>query len=408
MHSLKILILEDHPFQLMALHQMLNASGVYDVLAAESVASAKEMLARHGPVDVAICDLYLDGDDGLSLIRHLAQERLASSLIILSDAEPVLLERVGELARQLGVRLLGSVAKPANSAILHRLLSHYREVPATTEPQEASAQVFELASLSAEQLARSREQWRVQYQPRVDAEGRLVAVEAVVGWQHPTLGLLAPGQFFTVLKGAGLLDMLTWHLLEQALALSAAITGEDGRPLPVAVGLPSSQLLDAGSAARLQDLLARLQLPGSVLTLELDESHCDRMSSEAWAALRSLGCRLSLDGFSGTLLSLPQLTGLPLHELKLPVAALRGMGEDGRKAAAVAGALILARRLELKVVIVGVETPEDWAIASKLGRPVRQGHFIARPMPAGILLEWLSAREAVVSAREQGATGEAD
>lgn len=402
MHSLKILILEDHPFQLMALHQMLNANGVYDVLAAESVGSAKEMLARHGPVDVAICDLYLDGDDGLALIRHLAQDALASALIILSDAEPVLLERVGELARQLGLRLLGCVPKPASSAILHRLLSQYCEVPARAEPQDMPAQIFELASLSVEQLARSREQWRVQYQPRVDADGRLLAVEAVVGWQHPTLGLLGPGQFFTVLKGAGLLDMLTWHLLEQALALSAAITLEDGRPMPVAVSLPSSQVLDAGCAGRLQDLLARLQLPASVLTLELDEDHCGRMTGESWAMLRSLGCRLSLEGFSGAILSLPQVTSLPLHELKLPVAAVRGVSEDGRKAAAVAGALILARRLELDVVITGVETPEDWAAASRLGRPVRQGQFIASPMPAGILLEWLGAREAMVSRSEQG------
>lgn len=402
MHSLKILILEDHPFQLMALHQMLNANGVYDVLAAESVGTAKEMLARHGPVDVAICDLYLDGDDGLALIRHLAQDALASALIILSDAEPVLLERVGDLARQLGVRLLGSIPKPANSAILHRLLSQYCEVPARAETRDMPAQIFELASLSAEQLARSREQWRVQYQPRVDADGRLMAVEAMVGWQHPTLGLLAPGQFFTVLKGAGLLDMLTWHLLEQALALSAAITLEDGRPLPVAVSLPSSQVLDAGCAGRLQDLLARLQLPASVLTLELDEDHCARMACESWATLSSLGCRLSLDGFTGAILSLPQVTSLPLHELKLPVSAVRDVSQDGRKAAAVAGGLILARRLELGVVITGVETPEDWAAAGRLGRPLRQGQFIARPMPAGILLEWLGAREALLWQGEHG------
>lgn len=402
MHSLKVLILEDHPFQLMALHQMLNANGVFDVLTAESVDSAKHMLARRGAVDVAICDLYLEGADGLALIHHLAREKLASALIVLSDAEPVLLERVGELARQLGLKLLGTVRKPASSAILHRLLARYHELVDETPVcvTEAPPQIFELTSLSSEQLARSREQWRVRYQPRLDAEGRLRGVEATVGWQHPTLGLLAPGQFFTVLKGAGLLDMLTWHLLEQALALSAAITQGDGQPLPVAVSLPTSQVLDAGCAARLNELLARLRLPAAVLTLELEESHCCRLTCEHWAALRSVGCRLSLCGFSGAGLSLPQLTGLPLDELKLPVEAILGVGEDGRKAAAVAGALILARRLKLKVVVAGVETLHDWHAAARLGGPMLQGNFIASPMPAGMLLEWLSARGPLL--QEQG------
>ena len=77
MRPLKVLILEDNPFQLMALHQMLNAFRIFDVLTAESVDSARESLLKCGAIDLAICDLYMDGTSGLELISELARARSA-------------------------------------------------------------------------------------------------------------------------------------------------------------------------------------------------------------------------------------------------------------------------------------------------------------------------------------------
>jgi len=396
MHSLKVLILEDHPFQLMALHQMLNANGVFDVLAAESVSCAMQMLERRGAVDVAICDLYMDGPDGLTMIRHLAEQRLASALIVLSDADSTLLDAMGELIPQLGLRLLGCVPKPASGAVLHRLLCEYRDSSASPPPSGASAQILELASLSAEQLALSRKQWKVRYQPRVNADGGLVGVEASLRWQHPTLGQLAPGQFFTVQQGSALLEMLTWHGLEQALALSAAIRLGDSRPLPVAVNMPPAVLLDAGFVGTLRRLLLQHRLPASALTLEFAESHCAQLGDEQLqrlARLRKLGCRLCLDGFGRGAANLRQLFDLPLSEVKLPGEFVRGMGEDGKKAGVVASALILARRSELSVVVDDVDTLADWQAVQGLGRILVQGGFVAAAMTGGELLEWINARE---------------
>ncbi|MDR0279888.1 MAG: EAL domain-containing response regulator [Paucimonas sp.] len=396
MHSLKVLILEDHPFQLMALHQMLNANGVFDVLAAESVSCATQMLARRGPVDVAICDLYMDGPDGLALIRHLAEQRLASALIVLSDAEPALLDTIADLTPQLGLRLLGCLRKPASGATLHRLLSDYREAPGEPSPSPMVPPIRELHRLSTAQLAQLREQWAVNYQPRVDIDGALVGVEAKVRWHHPTLGSLAAGQFFTVLEGAGLLDMLTWHVLEKALALSTAIPLDDGRPLPVAVRLPPALLLDEELLARLERLLRQQGLPPSSLTLEIGESHCAQLAGEQLQCLEKLhrlGCRLSLDEFGRGTSNLAQLFDLPLSELKLSSEFVRGMAEDGTKAAVVAAALILARRADLGVLVEHVDTHGDWQAAHGLGRPLMQGRFIARPMSGGELLQWIDARE---------------
>jgi len=87
MRSLKILLLEPDPFQLMALHQMLNAIGIYDVLTAPTLSAAKRSLGRRGSVDIAICNPQLKGGDGLALITHLVVRQEARALILL-DATP--------------------------------------------------------------------------------------------------------------------------------------------------------------------------------------------------------------------------------------------------------------------------------------------------------------------------------
>lgn len=125
MRSMKVLILEDNPFQLMVLHQMLNAFRIFDVLAAESIESARSSIANRGRIDVAICDLYLDGLSGLDLIRELAIKREAQALIILSCAAPHIIERAVRTARQEGLEVLGYLPKPVTINGLGQLLDAY-------------------------------------------------------------------------------------------------------------------------------------------------------------------------------------------------------------------------------------------------------------------------------------------
>ncbi|MFK8331621.1 EAL domain-containing protein [Pseudomonas sp. BJa5] len=395
MHSLTVLVLEDHPFQLMALHQMLNANGVFDVLTAESVEAACQTLSRRGRVDIAICDLQMDGTDGLALIRHLADNDLAAALIILSGAEPCVIDSVGELARQLGLNVLGCLQKPANSLVLLQLLRRYLDGEAIEPRLPQEPQYPQLLALSAAQLADCKAQWVVHYQPKVCFGGKLAGVEALVRWQHPTLGLLSPAQFFPVIERANLFDILSWHVLDQALALSAQHRLAKGRALPVAVNIEPKLLARSDFRQRITAALERHKVPASDLTLELVEtqgSTLDNLQLEALLHLRILGCQLSIDDFGLGESNLQRLLELPFSELKLPSEFVRGMGQDGKKAAVVAGALIMARRMNLKVVVEGVESADDLLALKDLGRPVMQGYFIARPMPGAELCSWISAR----------------
>lgn len=133
MRSLKVLILEDNPFQLMVLHQMLNAWGVFDVLTAESVESARRILSKRGAIDVVICELYGEGASVQQLIRELALKHEVDAMILLSGAPSRASEAATCMARGQGVKVLGCLPRPVSMHGLGHLLQVYK-AQASTHP----------------------------------------------------------------------------------------------------------------------------------------------------------------------------------------------------------------------------------------------------------------------------------
>ncbi|MBC3954515.1 EAL domain-containing response regulator [Pseudomonas sp. DOAB1067] len=397
--SLKVLILEDHPFQLMALHQMLNALQVFDVRTAESVEDALQSLHSRGPVDIAICDLQMEGADGLELIRHLASERQANALIVLSSTTSYVLEGVARLAADQGLEVLGCLQKPASAAVLRELLDAYEHTAAERHEPGSDCPLQE--PLSAHQLfcgssnASSAAQWIAHFQPKVSLDGDVLGVEALVRWQHPVLGLLAPGSFMDIIEAQGLIVPLTWRVLDQALALSAQCLRERGQTLPVSVNIAPQVLQQTDFMEQVTQALARHQVPADALTLEILEQ--DDAGLQAWPLevllrLCMQGCKLSIDDFGMGASNIDRLLLLPFSELKIPTDFVRGMAEDARKSAVVAGAMLMAQRLSMTVVVEGVETLDDYHSLLALEASAIQGYFIARPMAAADLVRWLDER----------------
>ena len=126
MRPLKVLILQDNPFQLTVLHQMLNAFRIFDVLTAQSVASARQSLVRRGAIDVAICELFREELPGLELIRELAIKQEAQALIMLSCAPSHVIETAMSLAREEGLKVLGCLPNPVTPQGLELLLASYQ------------------------------------------------------------------------------------------------------------------------------------------------------------------------------------------------------------------------------------------------------------------------------------------
>lgn len=125
MHSLRVLVLEDIPYQLIAMHQVLNACGVFDVLTAQNFNAACLSLEKRQGVDIVICEMNMIGLDMGELILHLAATGLARSLIIYSNGSQPLKPLIA-LARQHRLPLLGVLDTPVSTVAVHRLLQGYQ------------------------------------------------------------------------------------------------------------------------------------------------------------------------------------------------------------------------------------------------------------------------------------------
>jgi diguanylate cyclase (GGDEF)-like protein len=233
------------------------------------------------------------------------------------------------------------------------------------------------------------------YQPKITLEGnRVTGVEALVRWEHPEHGLLAPHQFVPLAERTGTIAHLTRWVLDTALRQCAAwrLTYPE---LTVAVNLAAANVLDIGLPAMVQELLDEHGLPGDALGCEVSEQTVmsdPQRVTEVLAALRALGVRLSLDDFGTGQASLAYLKQLPLDEVKIDRAFITTMADDDGDAVIVRSTIDLARNLGLEVVAEGVESASVLDALVELRCNSAQGYFLSRPLPAAKLEAWLGDR----------------
>jgi len=234
------------------------------------------------------------------------------------------------------------------------------------------------------------------YQPKVGlADGRVEAVEALVRWQHPVHGTLAPGRFLPLAEQTDLIEPLTDWVLRSALADMATA----GLPadLGVAVNVSARSLSRPDFAARVLDLLDATAFPPERLSLEITETALladPPRAAGMLCALAGRGVQISIDDFGQGHTSLGYLSALPVHELKIDRAFVGDMLTDPSHAAIVRSIVDLGHNLSFRVVGEGVETPDTMACLRRTGCDVAQGYLIARPMPLPQLVSWLPAFEA--------------
>ena len=231
--------------------------------------------------------------------------------------------------------------------------------------------------------ALERDELVVYYQPIVDIRSRLpVALEALVRWNHPELGLVPPGDFIPLAEDTGLIVPLGWRVLEHALRRL------QHRPdLAIAVNVSARQLSETDFVPRLTELVA--SVPRGSLTLEITESLLiddpERIAATL-AALDEVGVRIALDDFGTGYSSLSNLSALPIHQLKIDRSFVSGLGERPEAEALVSGIINLGHGLELEVVAEGVETEQQARRLERLDCDFAQGYFFGRPEP------WADAR----------------
>jgi diguanylate cyclase (GGDEF)-like protein len=240
----------------------------------------------------------------------------------------------------------------------------------------------------------------VHYQPKADVEsGVVTGVEALVRWQHPERGLLAPDAFVPIAERNGLIRGLTLHVIRTALSQQASWLAE-GIDVPLAVNLSIANLLDAELPRDIAMLLDDLHVRPGKLKLEITESYLvtdPTLMHNNIEELCSHGVGLALDDFGTGYSSLTHLRRLPIDEIKIDRSFIQDLDIDSDDAAIVQSTIDLAHSLNLIVVAEGVETEVTWNRLRDFGCDQAQGYYLARPMPGPLLTGWLLSRADVTA-----------
>ncbi|SAK74257.1 response regulator receiver modulated diguanylate cyclase/phosphodiesterase [Caballeronia temeraria] len=235
-------------------------------------------------------------------------------------------------------------------------------------------------------------QFELYFQPQLNlVTGYFCGAEALVRWNHPELGLLAPPDFLDVLLASPVHEATGEWLIHRALRQAAQWQAAYRMRFKVAVNLSAEIIQDCNLAPMVEKAAEAAGVCPSALDIEVTEAVVVSdflAASRSLEAVRKLGATVSLDDFGTGYSSLSYLTELPIDRIKIDKSFVQQLtgDETGRRARAMIEAMVaLARALGMKTVAEGVESEEQLALVQKLGCDAAQGYFIGRPVPAAEL-----------------------
>jgi len=241
-----------------------------------------------------------------------------------------------------------------------------------------------------------RDELRLVYQPQIEIEsGRVVAVEALLRWHHPTRGEIPPTEFIPVAEDSGLIGVIGEWVLRQACAQNKAWQDSGLRPVRMAVNLSVRQLRNVHFAERMAEILVDTGLAAEWLEVELTESMVMQYAKETMDILwqvKALGVRLSIDDFGTGYSSLAYLKRLPVDTLKIDRSFIVGLEADLNDQAISNAIIALAGSLNLHVVAEGVETEKQLGFLRERKCCDAQGFLFSRPVTPEAVSVLLSDR----------------
>ena len=315
----------------------------------------------------------MPGCDGVELLRHLAAGQCRAHVVIASGLDDRTLEAATRLGAERGLKMGGTLTKPARLQALRSLLTKFAAL-------DADALSGELATAIKE------EQLFLQYQPKLDCRtGQMTAVEALVRWRHPIRGLVLPDQFIGLAEATGLIDPLTdWVVGTAARQLVA--WRREGLLLDAAINVSAKNTQDLDLPDRLVDLCRAVGADPSGIIIELTETGAMRdavQMMDVMTRLRVKGFRLSIDDFGTGYSSLVQLQRMPFTELKIDRSFVMQMMRSKDCRVIVEIVIALAHKLGLNSIAEGVESQAILDELMKLGCGGAQGYHLSRPVDAG-------------------------
>ena len=391
--QLHVLVVDDDQCVLDMVELLLSSLGLRDVLTTTDANAALRIVeAADSNIDVILCDLDMPEMDGIQFLRHLTESPYKGSVAIISGACAKVINSVEKLANTHNLRFLGYLEKHhLDASLLSTLLSRVHDVEVSgSKVKETGFQEWEIRQ------AISKGELCVFYQPKVSLKtNKVVGVEALVRWNHPSQGLIGPNQFIAAAEKYGLIDKLGYCIAKQAIE-ALGEWNSIGRDLGLAINLSVKSLYQLDLPEKLMEYLEGSGIDPQRLTLEVTESQVLEELSAPMEILTRLclrGLGLSIDDFGTGYASLEQLNRLPFTELKIDQSFVQQAPNEESARIILETSISMAKRLGMKIVAEGVEDKSMLDLVKSLGCDEVQGFYIAKPMPRELFEEWLATRD---------------
>ncbi|MDE1168844.1 MAG: EAL domain-containing protein [Pseudomonas sp.] len=338
--------------------------------------------------------VLFDAYANLSSLARVAGRLLAKLRVpqFINDQELVISASVGISLLPDNAREISALVSQANMAMQHAKHLGGNNFQFYTESLQAST----LERLQLENQLRKaidEKQLEVYYQPKLClASGHLNGAEALVRWRHPTLGMIAPGEFIGLAEETGLIGPIGEMVLRQACRQACEWQRMGLAPIRMSVNLSVHQLRQGKLVSLVRQVLEETGLAPALLELELTESQLLDSVEHIIATfhqLRALGVKLAIDDFGTGYSSLSYLKRFPVDYVKIDQAFIRGLAEGSEDGAITRAIIDMAHSLHLKVVAEGVETQEQLDFLRAHGCDEVQGYLISRPVEAEALAQLL-------------------
>lgn len=377
-NGVRLLVLDDD-VELGELIGELGRRAGFDTAVTSDAAAFNEELGRAAP-DLIVLDLQMPGTDGIQILKDLASGGAGAAILLVSGMDKRTIASAEHFGRTAGLNLVGHVQKPfAPETLLARLASAHEATRKLTRDDLARA--FAEGELT------------LRYQPVVRRLRAGVwhaeSVEALLRWQHPSLGLLVPTQFLNLIDSdrSELMKQMTDFVFERGIE-QLRVWQNEGLHIGLRVNVAAGLIADTGFPDRLEALLNEHEADPELLTLEIREAADLGLSSKGTDILTRLRLKhigLALDEFGSAGSALNGWYTLPFGELKIDRCLTTDIASASGAAVLVGGLVEVAHRLDMACCAVGVETVEQLRILDELGCDLAQGFYIGAPQTAAKL-----------------------
>jgi EAL domain-containing protein (putative c-di-GMP-specific phosphodiesterase class I) len=241
-------------------------------------------------------------------------------------------------------------------------------------------------------------QFYIEYQPKVDFDGRVVGAEALLRWEHPVKGFIPAVDFIALAEETGLINEIGYWVTKSVLNQLYSWTNEGVEFPNISINLSAIQLVDDKYVDYLLDRLLEFDLSPSCIEFELTETDLLINKSKAFENMRKLqksGISLALDNFGTGYSSLTYLKLLPLDVLKIDKSFV-GNVFDTKEQEIVRSIISISRALSLRTVAEGVESEEQMKVLARMGCDYFQGFYFSKPLISDDLISFLQGRGASV------------